>query len=342
MYRSQTKLQLSVAVILLWSIPAGAITIATVPIGNIDNVNDPATGYGSVTYAYNIGTTEVTNAQYVAFLNAVAASDPFGLYNPSMATESPAGIVRAGSSGNYTYAVKPNPRTVPYTYGNKPVVYVGWGDAARFANWLNNGQPTGVEGSGTTETGAYTLNGAVTNEALLAVTRNTGATWFIPTHDEWYKTAYYDPSTANYYSFATGSSTVPNHNPPSSDTGNSANYFDDTYTTGNYNYPLTDAGAYTLSHSPYGTFDQNGNVFEWNETALFGRSRGVCGGSWAFGPIDMQASSNNNNEPTVEYSDFGFRVAAIAVPEPSTIAILVIGTLCFTPRRRRPLSHNPV
>ncbi len=37
-----------------------------------------------------------------------------------------------------------------------------WGDAARFANWLENGQPTGPEGTGTTETGSYTLNGAMT------------------------------------------------------------------------------------------------------------------------------------------------------------------------------------
>ena len=36
--------------------------------------------------------------------------------------------------------------------GNHPVNYVSWYDAIRFANWLNNGQ-----GSGDTETGAYTL-----------------------------------------------------------------------------------------------------------------------------------------------------------------------------------------
>ena len=46
---------------------------------------------------------------------------------------------------------------------NCPISYVTWGDAARFCNWLQNGQPTGSEGTGTTETGAYTLNGDTTN-----------------------------------------------------------------------------------------------------------------------------------------------------------------------------------
>ncbi len=45
---------------------ASAVVIPTVPIGHAGNAADPATGglYGSVAYSYNIGTTEVTNAQY--------------------------------------------------------------------------------------------------------------------------------------------------------------------------------------------------------------------------------------------------------------------------------------
>ena len=54
---------------------------------------------------------------------------------------------------------------------NRPVNYVSWGDAARFCNWLQTGN---------TETGAYTLNGATTNSALMAVTRNANAQYFIP------------------------------------------------------------------------------------------------------------------------------------------------------------------
>ena len=62
----------------------GQITIDTVPIGNPGNANDPTTGnlYGGVAYNYSIGKYDVTVGQYTAFLNAVAATDTYGLYNP--------------------------------------------------------------------------------------------------------------------------------------------------------------------------------------------------------------------------------------------------------------------
>jgi hypothetical protein len=56
------------------------------------------------------------------------------------------GITRSGSPGSYTYSVTG-------TLANRPVVFVSWFDAARMANWMMNGQ-----GSGSTETRAYTLN----------------------------------------------------------------------------------------------------------------------------------------------------------------------------------------
>src|SRR5262245_57161783 len=126
------------------TLPASAINIETVPVGDIGNANDPADGssaipgvqnFGTVNYAYSIGKYEVTVGQYTAFLNAVAATDSYGLYRTEMATDlNIASIAQSGVSGSYTYSVIGSP--------NHPVTYVSWGDAARFANWLHNGQPT--------------------------------------------------------------------------------------------------------------------------------------------------------------------------------------------------------
>src|SRR5260221_1158873 len=106
-------------------------------VGNPGNANDSATGsvYGAVNYVYDIGTYDVTLNQYTVFLNAVANSDLFNLYDTDIATDpNVSGIARNGSGGSYSYAVIGS--------GNRPVTYVSWFNARRFANWMQNGQPT--------------------------------------------------------------------------------------------------------------------------------------------------------------------------------------------------------
>jgi formylglycine-generating enzyme len=303
-----------------------AINIATVPVGNPGNASDPIvfTGglYGGVNYSYSIGQYDVTVGQYMAFLNAVAAIDTYGLYNPSMATDlNVAGILRSGNSGGYTYSLIGS--------ANHPITYVGWFDAARFANWLSNGQPIGVEGTGTTETGSYTLNGSNPTD----ITRNANATWVIPTENEWYKAAYYNPATSSYNQYPFSSNTVPISAPPGN-TPNTGN-FDDPFAgyavTGSQtknssqNY-LTDVGAYNASVSPYGAFDMGGDVWQWNETLINNSSsRGIRGGSWVDTPINGSSSIQGSNFPFFEAPNVGFRVAL--VPEPSTLALLALGAV---------------
>ncbi|MGA2031731.1 MAG: SUMF1/EgtB/PvdO family nonheme iron enzyme [Thermoguttaceae bacterium] len=156
---------------------ASTITMAMVTVGDPGNAAD-TNGYGAVSYTYQMGKYDVTTSQYAAFLNAVAqTADPYGLYNPNMAPGwASCGISQSISSGTYSYATTKN--------GNFPVNYVSWGDAARFCNWLQNGQPNGPEGNGTTETGTYTLSGGTSDAALMAIIRNPGATYFIPSEDE--------------------------------------------------------------------------------------------------------------------------------------------------------------
>jgi len=109
--------------------PAFAIvTIDSVLVGNINNANDAATDsvYGAVAYAYQIAKNETTISQYAGFLNAVAATDTYSLYNTSMMTTSYInGISRSGVSGSYSYSVNPGS-------GNKPITYVKWYACAKW------------------------------------------------------------------------------------------------------------------------------------------------------------------------------------------------------------------
>ena len=170
-----------------------------VSVGDINNTAD-STGYGSVTYTYKISKYPVTICEYAAFLNAIATTDTYGLYDGSMAN-SRCGLLRSGSSGSYVYTIKTN-------YENKPILWTSWFDAARYCNWLHNGKPSGSQNSSTTEDGSYTLNGATVG---VTKSRNTGATYTIPSENEWYKTAYYKGGgiDAGYWSYATQNNTAP-------------------------------------------------------------------------------------------------------------------------------------
>ena len=127
-------------------------------MGDAGNAPDATTGLGAVNYAYSIGEFDVTAAQYVAFLNAVAGTDPYGLYSTSMAGNADCGIQRSGSPGSYSYSVDtrtPTARSISSSLVMR----------CRFCNWLTNGQPTGAENLTTTENGSYYLNGATSNAA---------------------------------------------------------------------------------------------------------------------------------------------------------------------------------
>jgi sulfatase modifying factor 1 len=332
---------------LLCSRASALITPEVVPVGDPGNPADPVTGYGAVGYHYAIGRYEVTLNQYAVFLNAVAAADPYSLYNPSMSgNPNIAGIQRNGSPGSYTYSVLGS--------GDRPVTYVSWFDAARFVNWLHNGQPSGAEDPSTTEDGAYTLNGALSG---VGFTKNPGAQYWIPSENEWYKAAYYQPAAQGgdsdgYWLYPTRSNTQPNSRNGSNTDPNSANFFSDDGTpdgvndgyavTGSPAPPsgnaLTDVGAFSLAQSFYGTFDQGGNVEEWNDAVKsIGNERGVRGGSWFWSDSPMRADREHRNDggeyPQFETFDLGFRIAT--VPEPGTVGILTVGMVLFCGSRRR-------
>jgi formylglycine-generating enzyme len=326
----------------LWGITAGSasaqVAINTVTVGNPGNAND-TTGYGAVGYSYDIGTFEVTANQYCDFLNAVAtSSDTYSLYNPNLASNpNVAGIAQGGSAGNYSYSVIGS--------GNRPVTYVSWFDAARFANWLDNGQPTGGENASTTETGAYNLNGAMSGVISSSL---TGSGYRLPTESEWYKAAYYKGPGGGYWTYPTSSSSLPNSRNGSTTDPNSGNFFyndglgrgynggyavsdSTTPPTGN---ALTDVGAFALATSHYGTYDQGGNASEWND-AVIGSAHGLRGGSWHDSPFNVSASGRSSSNPTSETPYVGFRLVDIPEPGVSGCMALGIAILAWTWERKR-------
>ena len=306
--------------------------------GNTANIRLFVRDYGAVAASFQIMKYEFTNQQYTDFLNSVAATDTYSLYNVSMGSEVYGGISRSGSSGSYAYSAKTN-------MGDKPVNYVSWFDAARVSNWLMNGATS----SSSTEIGAYTLVSGQTSGTAPAV--NSGAKFYVPTEDQWYKAAYYQGggTSAGYWDYATQSNIPPatvtaglTGIGSAGSTGNFANYLaaaDWNSQDGNVTTVGTNGGP-----SAYGAFDMSGNLHEWNDlTGAAGSSRGVRGGHWDNTAVVLSSSLSYSVDPSDEYNAIGFRLASpvssSAVPEIdpnglSAVLGLIVGGLGLLERRR--------
>jgi formylglycine-generating enzyme required for sulfatase activity len=219
---------------------------------------------------------------------------------------------------------------------------VSWFDAARVANWYQNGATS----LSNTEDGAYTLVGGQTTGTAPA--RNNNATFYIPTQDQWYKAAYYKggSTSAGYWDYATRSDTFPTAVTADTtgigsagSTGNFANYLDDA----NWNDRggnVTTVGTNGVS-SAYGAFDMNGNITEWNDLTglVAGSDRGVRGGYWgSFSDFSLRSVFSQQIATSDESDVYGFRLASpVAVPEPSTYAMALAGLACggYSVFRRR-------
>ena len=242
----------ALVIAVLTPVAVRAVTIDLVPVGNpATRARSRAGIFGRVTTSYRIGKTEVTNAQYAEFLNAKAATDSLGLYNTSMGTvqrrrhhaERRVGQLHVCREGHRRGR---RPRRTDYTYGDKPVNYVSWYDAIRFANWMNNGQ------------GSEHRNGRVHDS------RRHGDSFECRQHraqrrrdlvfaerERMVQSGLLQRRHGQLLRLSHGTDTAPNNNLPSADTGNSANFLiGSRTTTGDLGYPMTAAGAYTLSDSP--------------------------------------------------------------------------------------------
>jgi len=216
----------------------------------------------------------------------------------------------------------------------KPATSVSWNEAARFVNWLN------------TSTGGFAAykftTGGVNDDIALWTAADTldydsanpyrskRATYVLPSYNEWYKAAYYNPNDSTYYDFTNGSNTAPTA--VASGTGSGTAVYGQTFAQGPAD--VDQSGGL----SPYGVMGLGGNVVEWEESSFdlansSGSSvRGIRGGNWANDSSFLSSSSRLNFSPSGGFvgSVLGFRVASLsssappAVPEPS---MMVIGTL---------------
>jgi formylglycine-generating enzyme len=283
-----------------------------VAVEHAGNVAD-STGFGVVSNAFGIGRHEVTNERYAEFLNAAAAADTYELYNTQMGSNRRGGIRRTGSPGTYRYSTKPYMR-------DKPVNYVCFYDALRFANWMHNGSVTGAQNSATTEDGAYTFGGAET-----VGPRNPGATCWLPDEDEWYKAAYFDPDdpaadgggTPDYWLYPSRTDA-----PPAAGAADFVGRMQaHTDAVANYNRAadwhmqdgnITSVGSGgTGSLSPCGATDMGGNLYEWTEGTQAGVSRVTRGGSWGVDEFFQRSTTRVSAPPGAENHVIGFRMAGV-------------------------------
>ena len=220
---------------------------------------------------------------------------------------------------------------------------VSWNEAARFVNWLNTSTggfaaykftTSGVNDDIAVWTAADTLDYNAANPY-----RSLRATYVLPSYNEWYKAAYYNPINSTYYNYATGSDTAPTA--VASSTGAGTAVYSQDFSQGPAD--VTQAGGL----SPYGVMGLGGNVFEWEESSQDlanssgSSSRGIRGGVWVFSSGWLSSSTRGDINPSVENGIIGFRVASLsssappAVPEPSMMVIgMVFGLGGLMAKRR--------
>jgi len=268
-------------------------------IGNVGNAAD-TTGYGAVNYNYSIGTYVISQNQ----LNAATANGLLGV---------------AGGAWS----------------GDQPAANVSWLQAAAFVNWLNTSTGHQAAYNLTYSGGAYTMALWQSGDSGYDPSnpfRNSLALFVLPSENEWYKAAYYNPSNSNYSLYPYGNSI-----PTAVASGTNAN-------TSVYNSVASmPASVYQAGGlSAYGTMGQAGNVFQLMESAYSGSNtnptdnRTFQGGFWGTTYPSLQSSANYSIAPTSGMNLLSFRVAEVsAVPEPSAYILFGLGGLALVVAYRR-------
>ncbi len=284
--------------------PDTSFSIEFTSIGNPGNPAD-TTGspnrVGSVAYNYRISTYEVSE-QMIVNANAQSAADG-------------------------------NPLNIPRAIRgpNKPAAGMTWLHSIKFVNWLNSnsGNPPAynIDPNGDFQLWQPGDPGYSPDNLY----RNRLAKYFLPSLDEWYKAAYYDPVHNVYYDFPAGSDNVPDGIDSPGDPS-----FDVVFDDGDHN-PLPNDVMNVGLPSPYGTRGQGGNIWERLETE-FDRvndstngDHEARGGDWDNDLSSLRSTQRGLDRWNQGFSHIGFRVSSI--PEPATCG-LALAALSLTLSRR--------
>jgi len=258
-----------------------------VTIGNPGNTND-TTGYGKVAYTYQMGTYTISQNQ----VNAAASNGLLGM-----------------PTGDWI--------------GDQPATSITWYQAAAFVNWLNTNQGYTPAYNLTYSNGSYSMALWPTNQGWTNggtnLFRNANCVYFLPSENEWYKAAYYDPNknsgSGGYWTYPEAI-TIPIAVISGSAAGTAV-------FTGNGIAPSFPASVYQAGGlSAYGTMGQGGNVWQWGETSVTGintdpiNKRVARGGNWGSSARSLLNTDIGNSRyglgyPNSTNSYLGFRVARI-------------------------------
>jgi formylglycine-generating enzyme required for sulfatase activity len=264
------------------------VTIGS-PGNAADTTGDPKPA-GRVDYTYRIGKYEVPE-EAVRKANAQSALD-----------DAPLGI------------------TLDTRGSQKPATSLSWFEAAQFVNWLN--EDVGASPAYKFDAaGAFQLwEAGDTGYNAANPFRNSHALYVLPSVDEWYKAAYYDPVADVWWDYPTGS----NDRPTPVTSGNLPGTAVWNQTTGPADVQL--AGG----ESPFGTVGQGGNVHEWQEGPVDAiviapgpNVRGFRGGAWnlAASASGLSSLSAGDISASGEPAQLSFRV--LSVPEPVSAAYVL-------------------
>ena len=256
------------------------IDIEFVTISNTGNAADTrigegSLGFGTVDYEYQIGKYEVTNAQWIGFVNVAGApaGEPFNAYNDS-------GTIQMNSA---------------------PSSYISWYEAAQFCNYLTSGDKSH---------GAYLFSGNNTNAGnFLGIDRDSAVSayetfYVIPTEDEWYKAAYYKPDGSGYSLYANGTDTLPI-------VGDDTNYQSVVGGLWNVGSGTEEQNGTFDIMGNVGEWNEALIWWPGREEPY----RGIRGGSYGDGGHGLSSIARNSTLPPVtEFISLGFRVASIPEP----------------------------